>query len=173
MCHGSDVDTLVGQDHEGQRDVEGHRRADQGIWPIDQKHTTCVVGASCQGSSLFNLERREGRQKNNEDLHAVIIYDFNWPAVMRYPKMNQLINLDIKLLNATFRLMGINSSEITVWVMSAWPISKTPFTTGIQLYTYSFFTKMLAVHIFVLNWKYKEVRVNWKSCRCLKMKGKF
>lgn len=59
VSHGGDVNALVGQDHEGQRDVEGHGGADQGVRPVDQKHTACVVGASSRCSPLFNLEKVE------------------------------------------------------------------------------------------------------------------
>lgn len=54
MDHGSDIDALIGQNHEGQRHVEGDGRADQGVRLVDQKHTTCV-GASRKGLLLFNL----------------------------------------------------------------------------------------------------------------------
>lgn len=54
MGHGSDIDALIGQNHEGQWHVEGNGRADQGVRLVDQKHTTCV-GASRKGLLLFNL----------------------------------------------------------------------------------------------------------------------
>lgn len=59
MGHGGNVDTLVSQDHEGQWDVEGNCGTDQRVRPVDQKHTTCVVGASYRRSPLLNLEKKK------------------------------------------------------------------------------------------------------------------
>lgn len=45
VCTGCDVDPLVGQHHEDQRDVEGHHGAGEGVWLVDHEDTGCGVAA--------------------------------------------------------------------------------------------------------------------------------
>lgn len=52
---GRDVDPLVGQHHEDQRDVEGHHRAGEGVWLVDHEDTGGGVAALAV-APLLNLK---------------------------------------------------------------------------------------------------------------------
>lgn len=54
MCSGGDIDPLVGQYHEDQRDVEGHHRASEGVWLVDHEDTGRGVAALAV-APLLNL----------------------------------------------------------------------------------------------------------------------
>lgn len=55
VCTGRDVDPLVGQHHEDQRDVEGHHRAGEGVWLVDHEDTGGGVAALAV-APLLNLK---------------------------------------------------------------------------------------------------------------------
>jgi len=58
VCSSCDVDPLVSQHHEDQRDVEGYQRAGEGIWLVDHEDTGGGVVAPAE-AFLINLEKKE------------------------------------------------------------------------------------------------------------------
>lgn len=56
MGTSSDVDPLVGQHHEDQRDVEGNQRAGESVWLVDHEDTGRGVALAL--APLINLVKR-------------------------------------------------------------------------------------------------------------------
>ena len=62
VCAGRDVDPLVGQHHEDQRDVEGHQRAGEGVWLVDHEDTGRGIAAFTV-APLLNLVKEVASER--------------------------------------------------------------------------------------------------------------
>lgn len=75
VCTGRDVDPLVGQHHEDQRDVEGHHRAGEGIWLVDHEDTGCGVAAFAVAPLLDLVKTDTSRKRVQQGTQVKLRFD--------------------------------------------------------------------------------------------------